>query len=164
MRGLRRFAATGALCALWILGGCGGEREAEPAKPGPAPAEKSSPAPAPAAAVPESELRHTPPDPAAVGVEGELGDDVPVPASAEPIHPPLIASGTTRASYESSEPLSALHSFYKAELSAKGWELGDERALEGQVLLSARKGGREISVAISETDGRSQFVILIVGE
>ena len=156
-----RQIAGWAFLALLILGGCGGEREAEPATGEP----QASEAPAPAeSAAPPDELRHTPPDPEAVGVEGDLPADVPVPASAQATHPPLIAAGTTRASYDSVEPLAALHSFYKEELAKSGWALGDERALEGQVLLSASKDARKLSVAISESDGKSQFVLLIEGE
>jgi hypothetical protein len=160
MRSVQQIAGGWALVGLLILGGCGGEQEAEtaPTQEAPAPAE---PPPQPPAG---EELRQVPPDPEALGVEGSLPADIPVPASAQPTHPPLIAAGTTRASYDSSEPLAALHSFYKGELAAKGWTLGDEKALEGQVLLSARKDAREVSVAISESAGRSQFVILVVGE
>jgi hypothetical protein len=157
-----RQIAGQAVLALLILGGCGGEGESEPAMTEPQGSEEA-PAPAESAAPPD-ELRHTPPDPEAVGVEGDLPADVPVPASAQATHPPLIAAGTTRASYDSAEPLAALHSFYKQELATSGWTLGDERSLEGQVLLSATKDARRLSVAISESDGRSQFVLLIEGE
>lgn len=163
MTRMARIAGGWALGALFVISGCGGEQKAQspstdaPVQSEPAPAEHSPPAPS-------QELRETPPDPEALGVEGSLPADVPVPTGAEATHPPLVAAGTTRASYDSAEPLAALHTFYKDQLVANGWTLGDQKALDGQLLLSAHKDARELTVAISESAGRSQFVLLIVGE
>jgi hypothetical protein len=79
------------------------------------------------------------------------------------VHPPLVASGTTRATFEISEPLASVKSFYKTRLEAGGWSIDAEKELESQLLMSAKKGERELSVAMSETDGRTQLVILLVG-
>jgi hypothetical protein len=152
-----------ALALLASLAACGPAGETEtPAQPG-------APAPAPPApqATPEPEaqpLRSTPPDPEVVGVESRLPDDVPLPEGARAVHPALSASGTTRASFELSEPVGSVQSFYKTRLAETGWSLEGEKELESQVLLSARKDARELSVAMSESAGQTQLVILVVGE
>ena len=148
-----------ALILIGALGaGCGGD-----SKPTVAPetaAEQAAPAePAPDAAA----LKEKKPDPEALGVEGTLPADVPVPQGAKALYPPMVASGTTRASFEVGGPLAEVQAFYKAQLAAGGWSVDAEKQLDAQSLLSAKKDGRELSVAMSEVDGRTQLVLLLVG-
>ena len=149
------------LSALVTLAGCGqGEKPAPPAGPATPPAAQS---PEPAAPAPEA-LRRTEPDPEVVGVETTLPADVPLPPEATPVHPPLRASGTTRATFEISRPVAALQEFYKGKLVESGWSVAGEKSLESQGLISAKKAARELSVAMSESGGRTQFVILVIGD
>jgi hypothetical protein len=153
----------GLTLAAWLaLSGCGDA-------PSPAPAaeeSEASPAAEPATeeAGSDAPLRVTTPDPEALGIEGALPADVPVPPNARPMHPPLVASGTTRASFEADDSLTALQEFYKTRLPESGWSVDAEKSLDSQVLMSAKKDGRELSVAMSESAGKIQFVLLIVGE
>jgi hypothetical protein len=157
-----RIAGGWALGAVLLVGGCSGAEEKAPAKK---PETKAIPVPARAEPTPPAEpLRQTPPDPEVVGVKGSLPSDIPVPQSAQALQAPLVAAGTTRATFESSESLASLHAFYKERLAKNGWVMGSEKELEGQVLMSAKKDKREASVAISESAGKSQFLILITGE
>jgi hypothetical protein len=150
------------LAGMLVLGGCGaGEDAASPAaapQPAPAPPVEETAEP-----IPEEPLRTTEPDPEVLGVEGTLPGDVPVPEGAQAMHPPLVASGTTRATFEVGEPLASVRSFYKTRLESSGWSIDAEKELESQLLMSAKKGERELSVAMSETDGRTQLVLLLVG-
>jgi len=144
-----------------MLAGCGGEESRKsPASATPAPAPAPSSAPESAAPV---EPRRTQPDPAALGVEGTLPGDVPVPQGAKALHPPMVASGTTRASFDVGDPLASVQAFYKAQLAQHGWSIDAEKDLEAQSLISAKKGERQLSVAMSETAGHTQLVLLLVG-
>jgi hypothetical protein len=151
-----------ALILIGALGAaaCGGDsKPAAPAAPEAA-AEKAAPAQPEPAAAPLIEKK---PDPEALGVEGTLPGDVPVPQGAKALFPPMVASGTTRATFEVGGPLAEVQAFYKAQLAAGGWSIDAEKELDAQSLLSAKKGGRELSVAMSEADGRTQLVLLLVG-
>ena len=144
------------LVLVGVLGATGCGRE--DAKPTPPPAE---PAAEPEAAA--EPLHTSAPDPDALGVEGKLPDDVPIPQGAKELHPPMVASGATRASYEVGDPLASVQAFYKARLAESGWSIDAEKDLDSQSLISAKKGGRELSVAMSETAGRTQLVLLLIG-
>lgn len=148
------------LAGMLVLGACsaGEDPPAQAAAP-----EAAEPSAAEVRDPPAEPLRTTEPDPEALGVEGTLPDDVPVPQGAQAVHPPLVASGTTRATFEVGEPIASVESFYKAQLAADGWSIDAEKELESQLLLSAKKGARELSVAMSETAGRTQLVILLIG-
>jgi len=163
MRRTARWTPGLALVGGLALAGCGGDE--------PAPAESAGQAQTPPGAAPTGAktesaetLRITAPDPEALGIEGTLPPDVPVPEGARAVHPPLVAAGTMRASFESDEPLAALQAFYKARLAESGWSIHAEKTLDSQVLMSANKDGRELSVAMSAGGGPTQFVLLIVGE
>ena len=150
-----------ALILIGALGaaGCGGDaKPTAPAAQKPA-AEAAPVQPAPAT----PPLVEKKPDPEALGVEGTLPGDVPVPQGAKAVYPPMVASGTTRASFEVSGPLAEVQAFYKKQLAAGGWSIDAEKQLEAQSLLSAKKAGRELSVAMSEAVGRTQLVLLLVG-
>lgn len=162
MRTALGLALIGIIGAGLLGAGCGSE-QAEPAGEAPA-APAASPAPAVATPEPAEPLRRTEPDPEAVGVEGTLPDDVPTPQGAQALHAPMIASGATRASYEVGEPLAAVRDFYTSRLVEGGWSIDAQKDLEAQSLLSAKKGGRELSVAMSEAAGRTQLVLVLVGE
>jgi hypothetical protein len=153
----------GASLALIVaLAGCGpGESPPEPAPPSDLPAAEP---PAPASEPQAEPLRSKPPDPEVVGVEATLPDDVPLPPGATPVHPPLRTSETTRATFEVAEPVTAVQGFYKTGLAGAGWTVEAEKELPSQGLISAKKEARELSVAMSETAGRTQFVILVIGE
>jgi hypothetical protein len=149
----------GLTLAGWLaLAGCGDAPAPEPA------GEESEAPPAAAPAQSDAPLHVTTPDPEALGIEGSLPADVPVPQNARPMHPPLVASGTTRASFEADDSLTTLQEFYKTRLPESGWSVDAEKALDSQVLMSAKKDGRELSVAMSESAGKTEFVLLIVGE
>lgn len=140
------------LVGVLAAGGCSAEK-----------AEPEAPAAEPAAEAPAEPLRTTEPDPNALGVEGTLPDDVPVPEGAKALHPPMVASGATRASYEVGDPIATVQAFYKTRLADGGWSISAEKDLDAQSLISANKGGRELSIAMSETAGRTQLVLLLIG-
>ena len=152
------------LAGILSLEGCSGSEDADtPAQSPQAPAEAPAAEVAPPEAAAEP-LRSTVPDPEALGVEGALPDDVPVPPGAQALHPPLVASGTTRASFEVNDPIKSVQAFYKARLAESGWSIEAEKELDSQLLMSAKKGTRELSLAMSESAGRTQLVVLLVGE
>jgi hypothetical protein len=144
-----------------MLAGCGGDDSKSKAPAAAAPAAPPAPSSAPRSAAPPEQ--RTQPDPAALGVEGTLPADVPVPKGAKALHPPMVASGTTRASFEVGDPLASVQAFYKAQLAQDGWSIDAEKDLEAQSLISAKKGERELSVAMSETSGHTQLVLLLIG-
>jgi hypothetical protein len=161
MRAALRVAVGIAL--VGILGpGCKRDQPKPPAQP-----PEVQPPAASGTSTPEPEsqpLRTTKPDPEALGVEGALPEDVPTPEGAEVVHPPMVASGATRASYALEEPIAAVREFYEKQLAAKGWSIDATKELDAQLLLSAKKDGRELSVAMSESDGRTQLVLLVLGD
>jgi hypothetical protein len=172
------------LMAALIAAGCGADDEAPapaepPAAARPAPsAPPDRPAPEPPPDVGEAE-----PDDVAPPVEEEpvpsppldardvpegarqldgLPDDVRLPAGGRAAAPPLLwdEQGITQSTYVYSKTPAAVRASLMANLLQDGWSTDRTNASGADQMFTARKGNRELTVVMSESDGQTEVMIM----
>jgi outer membrane biosynthesis protein TonB len=178
-----RVVACLALTSGMALAGCGrGDEPTAPAQP-PAPAQEQvmpEPAPPPkqepeARVEPDASARTPEPEEKAEIIEDyyptdlpipedarttSLPKDVPVPAGAHALHPPLLESGITQATLALDDSAASVKSFYMTGLLKDGWTTQPALAAGTDSMILARKGSRELSVVISEVEGKTHVLLL----
>lgn len=93
----------------------------------------------------------------------ELPDDVPLYPGVTP-KGHLAASGKgTIATFETGDATGDVHAFYRRVLPRHGWELETSANLGDQRVVSAVKGERRVSVAITGRGGESQVTLSVTG-
>jgi hypothetical protein len=167
-----------ALITGLIAAGCGADDEApapaEPpaaARPAPgAPADR----PAPPSPVDEAEPDDVaPPEeplplpldrdlPEGARPSGGLPDDIRMPAGGRATEPTMLwdEEEITQGTYVYSEPPSAIRASLMANLLQDGWSTDRTSASGSDQMFTARKGNRELTVVMSENEGKTEVMIM----
>jgi len=93
----------------------------------------------------------------------ELPDDVPLYPGATPRGHVGAGGQGTVASFASDATTALIHEYYREELVDEGWELEADANVGGQRMLSATKGARRVSVAITGEGAGSRITLSASG-
>jgi hypothetical protein len=92
----------------------------------------------------------------------ELPDDVRLPAGARTVYPPVrwADQGVTQGTYEVTDSAASVQASIVSNLLQDGWSTDPKSRAGPDTLIRARKGDRQLSIVMSEADGRTQVLVI----